>query len=90
MKKSDHKFIGTNRAGNDAFFIKKEFFDALNLVEIDEEDLQQYVDWRVREGRDQNGSLLYENIDQQIHLLTHLPLIDTVSGKSTSMGEVRR
>jgi hypothetical protein len=90
MEKSDHRFIGTNRAGNNAFFIKKEFFDALNLAEIDEEDLQQYVDWRIREGRDQNGSLLYENIDQQIHLLTHYPLIDTVSGKSTSVGKVRR
>ena len=52
-------FLGTNRVGNNAFFLKKELANLINIELPDETDLKKFVDWRVRESRNKNGELNY-------------------------------
>jgi len=52
-------FLGTNRAGNNAFFLKKELTHLVNIELPFGEDLESFVDWRVRESRNRKGELTY-------------------------------
>ena len=53
-------FIGSNRAGNNAFFLKKELIHLLDITLPDVDNLKDFIDWRVRESRDINGNLNYQ------------------------------
>ena len=58
----DHKkftFVGTNRAGNNAFFISRMSGEVFNYINPPDSSLEKYVDWQVRESRDEQGRLSY-------------------------------
>lgn len=70
------KFIGTNRVGNNAFFIAGDYANNLSIPLPNLSDLEKYVDWRVRESRDKNGRLTYlSNTDRQ-RLIADMPLVN--------------
>ena len=60
MESKGFVFIGSNRAGNNAFFLKKELIHLLNITLPDVDNLKDFIDWRVRESRDINGNLNYQ------------------------------
>ncbi len=69
-------FIGTNRAGNNAFFIS-------NTVDLPEQkvfstsaDLSKYTDWQVRESRGRSGEMTYLNRIDSAKLVSEFTLHD--------------
>ena len=62
MESKGFAFIGSNRAGNNAFFLKKELIHLLNITLPDVDNLKDFIDWRIRESRDINGNLNYQGL----------------------------
>ncbi len=74
-------FIGTNRAGNNAFFIKNEVRDQLSIPLPLIHNLRIFLDWRVRESRDASGCLNYLNVNQAFKMIEFMPVVDPKSGR---------
>jgi hypothetical protein len=78
--------VGTNRAGNNAFFVKDILYDKVKtLKEITVEDLPR---WRVREARDMHGNLSYSLLSEQIEKISHLEVANTISGEIMTVGQL--
>jgi hypothetical protein len=71
-------FVGSNRVGNNAFFVAEKF---ANLFSFDVSDLSRFTDWRVRESRNQDGDLTYVSGVNRIRMIEDLPLVNTVSNE---------
>jgi hypothetical protein len=78
LDEKGYVFIGSNRVGNNAFFVSNEFSGKFNF---DVSDLGRFTDWRVRESRDQNGNLSYLYGKKRFRQILGLPIVDTVSGQ---------
>jgi hypothetical protein len=76
--RKNYQFIGTNRACNNAFFIKKNLLDQ-NVFEL--EKLNNYVDLTFRESRNMDGSLTYFSSTYELQILSEMYLIETNSNK---------
>lgn len=70
-------FIGSNRVGNNAFFVSNEFSGKFNF---DVSDLGRFTDWRVRESRDSNGNLTYLSGSKRILEIHGLPIFNINTG----------
>jgi len=73
-------FVGTNRAGNNAFFIKNEMKDQVSIPIPIIDNLKTFLDWRIRESRDESGCLNYLNASQAFKIIESLTVIDLQSG----------
>ena len=67
------KLIGTNIAGNNAFFVKKNLLND-QIQETTVEKCFRYG--KFRESRDQNGKLSFKNINEEIEILKELELVE--------------
>jgi hypothetical protein len=69
-------FVGSNRAGNNAFFVRRSLLN--DLREISSE--QGWVDARFRESRDEHGELTFvQDRRDKLRLIGHLPLVDVAT-----------
>ena len=59
MARKGFTFIGSNRVGNNAFFINNIFVHSLSIPIPDTTTLDEFVDWRIRESRNISGKLDY-------------------------------
>jgi hypothetical protein len=80
-------FIGTNRAGNNAFFLHEN--DAEGFPLDLPKDLEKYVDWRVRESRDLNQRLDFKSIKEAQKLIGDMELINVSTNTTTSVKQVQ-
>ena len=80
-------FVGTNRVCNNAFFVRDTSYELIGLPSIALDDLSIYTDWRVREGRSRDGSLTYATAVENLNLIGHLPLVDTVTGAISTVAQ---
>jgi hypothetical protein len=71
-------FIGSNRVGNNAFFVRREVIEKINLPVPS--DLSLYTDWRIRESRDSFGNLNYISGSKRLEEIKDLPLKDVING----------
>ncbi len=83
------RFVGTNRCGNNAFFIRDAEVPLFPLPIPSASDLAPYVRWTVRESRDQKGRLTYLGAGPARAAIAGMPLVDTQSGRSLTVGECR-
>ena len=83
-------FVGTNRAGNNAFFCDSSSRNRIPLPEAGTSDLSTYVDWRVRESRDVGGKLSYLSGPDGIKRMAHLPLVNTANGQEMTVADAWR
>jgi len=68
-----YAFVCCNKAGNNAFFVKKELLnDKVREADINE----GYVENNFRESRDNSGNLIYLNKKEEIEIIFKLPLIE--------------
>ena len=74
LSNQDFVFIGTNRVGNNAFFVKSKNINQIGLPQP--RNLSEYTDWRVRESRDSNGKLNYLSLKDGAQEIKNLPLVD--------------
>jgi hypothetical protein len=78
-------FIGTNRVGNNAFFVAAEVSHLIPFSPDPENDC--YFDWRIRESRDGLSQLSYLSGEERIIEIQDLPLIDLLTKKITNLRE---
>jgi hypothetical protein len=81
-------FVGSNRAGNNAFFVADQWVDRVGLPIPDRADLSPYINWRVREAHDQSGRLTFQSAREAAHQIADLPLVDVTDGTTTTVGAV--
>ena len=79
------RFIGTNRVGNNAFFVAT---DASHLIPFSPDPNNDcYFDWRVRESRDRSSQLSYLSGEERTTEIQNLPLVDLLTTKLTNLRE---
>jgi hypothetical protein len=75
-------FVGSNSAGNNAFFVRDDLVGDLPRPTISEE----WVDARFRESRDAEGNLTFlANREARLALIGDEPLVDVATGKTGSV-----
>lgn len=72
-------FVGTNRVGNNAFFVPDTKINNLDLQIPRTDDLSKFTDWRVRESRSTEGQLTFLNCREGADLIKELQLIELKS-----------
>lgn len=80
-EKKGYIFIGCNSAGNDAFFVKREFAKNLKTKTCQE----GYVESKFRESRDSKGNLTFLNKEKQLELIKGLPIVNTQTMKTEAI-----
>jgi hypothetical protein len=71
-KQKGYSLIGTNLAGNNAFFVRNDFSSIFNVLSVHEAyNLAQF-----REAKDLHGNLTYCNITEQRSIIADLDLVD--------------
>lgn len=79
-------FLGTNRVGNNAFFIKQNFRENFKITIP--ANLKDCVDWRVRDSRDRDGRLSYLNKNDRVDIIGDLPLQEVPAGKLININDL--
>lgn len=77
-----YDFVGCNLAGNNAYFVKKGFSNAVVPVSPS----HGYVESRFREGRDENGKLTYLTGSQRRELISGMEVYNTRTGTLEKLG----
>jgi len=85
LHQKDFTFIGSNRVGNNAFFVRNDLVKRIPIHS--EKDLSVYTDWRVRETRSQEGQLTFSSGYDRVSVISHLPLVNVETGEGISVGE---
>lgn len=79
-----YALVGSNRAGNNAFFVRRDVLG--NIPEVTVEDA--YVQSRFRESRDRAGELSYiSGHEERLRLIADLPLVDLETGRDITVGK---
>jgi hypothetical protein len=72
-KTKGYSFVGSNSAGNNAFFVRHELLKA-PLRELTA--AEGYVQRKFREARDPQGRLTFPTFEEEASLISNLPLVD--------------
>jgi hypothetical protein len=75
--RKDMRFVGTNRVGNNAFFVPSSLAGMLPFQLPEISQLDAYVDWQIRDSRNQDRTLSFLPLEQAKNLITGVELIDT-------------
>ena len=73
----DMRFVGTNRAGNNAFFVPSSLAGNLPFRLPDISQLDAYMDWQIRDSRNQDQTLSSLSLEQARNLISGVGLIET-------------
>ena len=77
-------FVGSNSAGNNAFFVRRDLLGDLTALTPQE----GWVDARFRESRDPEGKLTYiGGRADKIAAMADMPLVDVLTGSMTTVGD---
>lgn len=87
LTKKGFCFVGTNRVGNNAFFVRKEVANKIPFSTRN--DLSVYTDWRIREARNKEGRLSFVAGKDRLKLIGDLFLIDLENGSSIKVVETQ-
>ena len=73
-----YALIGTNSAGCNAFYIRREFLGAA-VAELSVKDA--FVDSQFRESRDAHGNLTFLSGQSRCEILRGMPVFNTLTGQ---------
>ena len=76
-EKKGYDFVGSNSAGSNAFFVRKDLSNKLRILSTEE----GYIESHIRESRNKDGTLSYIGGESRIELIKHLPVIDVTTGQ---------
>ncbi len=82
-KRKGYVFAGSNTAGNNSFFVRKDV--SSNIKEVTPED--GYVLSKFRESRNLNGKLTFLRGNEREKLISDMPVINVVTGKKSTLGD---
>lgn len=81
-KKKGYVLVGSNSAGNNAFFVRRDCLSGLKEVSAE----QAYVESRFRESRDSNGNLTYLSGAARLAAIADLPVYDVAHDAVVQLG----
>ena len=81
-------FVGTNRVGNNAFFVRKQMADKCNVKLPHLDLLDKYVDWRCRDARNEHGVLTYDNMNVGRKVIEELLVVDVDTREKHKLKEL--
>jgi hypothetical protein len=84
MKKG-YRFVGTNSAANDAFFVREDY--AQRFVDSSLQNIQALPSF-VRESRDESGQLNYIGGVGRLKLISTLPVVNVETGKTSRLNDL--
>jgi hypothetical protein len=79
-ERKGYALIGSNSAGNNAFFVRKDVLGVLRPVTASE----AWVESTFRESRDEAGRMTFLSGRQRLELIADMPLIDVRTGATVS------
>ena len=79
-----YSFVGSNSAGNNAFFVRKDVMGGLKPLTAKE----GYVESTFRESRDSDGNMTFLNGVARLQVIRDMPLIDVVTGNTIRVNEL--
>ena len=84
LESRGYTFVGSNRAGTNAFFVANEHRGVMS------ESLGEFLAWpcRMREVRNDDGSLALKTYRESAFRIENLPLVDVVTGDEISVMHV--
>lgn len=83
-EKKGYSLVGSNRAGNNVFFVRNDLLSGLQPSKPEE----AYVKAQFRESRDVNGNLSFLDFDQRVELIKELELYDLAAGKDVKIKDL--
>jgi hypothetical protein len=81
-----HVWIGCNRAGNSAYFVRNEYANIFYLPSLP----QDFVAAKFREGRDREGKLSYIGQKEGFELIKDLPVWDVAENRMRFVRDLAR
>jgi hypothetical protein len=79
-----YALAGGNRAGNNAFFVRRELLGEIPELSV----VEAYRPSRFRESRDSSGELTYvSGRDEHLRLIGEMPLVDVETGGEVTVAE---
>ncbi|MBD1161544.1 hypothetical protein IDH30_04570 [Pelagibacterales bacterium SAG-MED15] len=82
-KQKGYKFLTTNSAGNNAYFIKEKIFDKIKL-NLKKNTYQS----KFRESRDKSGKKTFINYDKRLNIIGNLEVEDVETNKLHKISEL--
>lgn len=83
-KQKGYRFLGTNSAGNNAFFVRNDYAPRLDgRIESTEPAVSRF-----RESRDATGRLSHARGMQRLALIRDMPVVDVTNGRTVILGEI--
>jgi hypothetical protein len=80
-----YAFVGSNSAGNNAFFVRRDVLAGLRAIE----PARGWVPSKFRESRGPDGRLTFVGDHRRrLEIISHLPVLDVRSGQEALVGEV--
>ncbi|MBC7804130.1 MAG: hypothetical protein H7Y16_09670 [Candidatus Parcubacteria bacterium] len=79
-----YDFVGSNSAGNNAFFVRSDLSQRLRKLS----PAEGYVESRFRESKSPSGELTFAGGIDRIRLIAHLPVVDVSSDRTAPLGEL--
>jgi hypothetical protein len=82
--KKGYSLVGSNRAGNNVFFVRNDLLNGLQTIK----PAEAYVKAQFRESRDYDGNLTFLDFDQRVELIKELVVHDLVTGKNIKVKDL--
>lgn len=79
-----YAFVGSNSAGNNAYFVRRDRLADLRPLSA----VEGYVECRFRESRDAEGRLTFLSGPHRRAAIAEMPLIEVTTGKTLSVGDL--
>ncbi len=70
-----YEYIGCTKAGNDAFFVKKEYAKKY-IKELITTPLETFNEQKAKESRDEKGNLTYIRASKRLDIIKDMNIID--------------
>ena len=83
-KKKGYALVGSNSAGNNAYFVRQDRLGPLVPLAAD----AAYVESRFRESRDEQGHKTFVGGKARLEIIRHLPVVDVETGRTAPIGEL--
>ena len=82
--KKGYALVGSNRVGNNIFFVRRDRIGRLKALTTDE----AYVESRFRDSRDAEGTLNFVSGERRYKEIHDLPVVEVISGRTTTMRDL--
>jgi hypothetical protein len=83
-RKKGYEFVGSNSAGNNAYFIKKEKLKGIKTISLEE----GYVESKFRESCDETGRLNFISGRDRIKIIRDMEMVDLEKNEKIKIHEI--